>query len=124
MRTTTAILLVAQLALLPASALAQSQASDSIANGWTGKSVALARVNGRAMSAACPKLVQIDHFVRERARKWDDASIGCQFMLSGNFIGAKVVEQSGDYIRVTFALAGFPTTRTLWTPRGNFRLVS
>ncbi len=124
MRNTTPILLLAFFTLFPASAFAQSQASASTVHAWTGKSVALAKVGGRSMAPACPERAQIDHFVRERSLKWDDASIGCRFLLSGNFTSAQVVEESGDYLRVTFMLASFQMAHTFWTPRRNFRLVS
>ena len=120
MRITTAIILLAPLTLLSA----QGTATPPRATVWTGKSVTLARVDGRSMAAACPTRKQVDHFVRERALKWDDASIGCRFILSGNFTGAQVVEESGDYIRVSFTLTSFPTTHRYWTPRRNFRLLS
>jgi hypothetical protein len=76
------------------------------------------------MAPACPKLAQIDHYVRERALKWDDAAIGCRFMLAGNFSSADVVEESGDYIRVKFALTSGSLEHTFWAPRRNFRIVS
>lgn len=124
MRTAIAMILIAPLTLLPARASAQGAATAPTASVWTGKSVALARVNGRSMAAACPTRQQIDHYVRERALKWDNASMGCRFMLSGNFTGAQVVEESGDYIKVTFALTDFEVEHTYWTPRRNFRLLS
>ena len=124
MRIATAILLLASLTLPSARASAQRIATPPTAKVWTGKSVALARVDGRSMAAACPTRKQVDHFVRERTLKWDDASIGCRFLMSGNFTGAQVVEESGDYIRVSFTLASFQVAHTYWTPRRNFRLVS
>ena len=127
MRIATAILLLALLTLPRARASAQGTAMPPAAKVWkvwTGKSVALARVDGRSMAAACPTRTQVDHFVRERTLKWDDASIGCRFLLSGNFTGAQVVEESGDYIRVTFTLASSRAEHTYWTPRRNFRLQS
>src|SRR5436305_13061585 len=120
MRIMIAAFLVAPLALLPASAHAQRAATPTT---WTGKSVALARVNGKSVAAACPTLEQVDHLVRERAYKWDHGALGCRYMLSGNFSGARVVEEFGEYIRVTFALTSFSFERTFWVPRRNFRLV-
>lgn len=120
----TAILLLAPLTLLSAQLSAQVAATPPTTSVWTGKSVALARVGGRSMAAACPTRKQVDHFVRERMLKWDDASIGCRFLMSGNFSGAQVVEESGDYIRVSFTLTGFPAAHKYWTPRRNFRLMS
>ena len=124
MRTAIAMILIAPFTLLPARASAQGAATASTATVWTGKAVALARVNGRSMAAACPTRQQIDHYVRERALKWDNASLGCRFMLSGNFSRARVVEEAGDYIKVTFTLTGFPVDDSYWTPRRNFRLQS
>lgn len=124
MRIATAILLLALLTLPSARASAQRTATPPTARVWTGKSVTLARVDGRSMAAACPTRKQVDHFVRERALKWDDASIGCRFLMSGNFTDAQVVEESGDYIRVSFTLASFQMAHTYWTPRRNFRLLS
>jgi hypothetical protein len=121
MRTMTALLLVAPLALLPAPGRAQSAVA---APTWTGKSVALTRVNGKSMSAACPTLSQIDHYVRERTLKWDKAAGGCRFILSGNFSHADVVEESGEYIRVKFELTSFSFDRTFWTPKRNFKLTA
>ncbi len=124
MRIPIAMILIVPFALFPLRASAQGAPTTPVASAWTGKSVALAKVNGRSMAAACPTRQQIDHYVRERALKWDDASIGCRFLLSGNFTGAQVVEESGDYIKVAFALIGFPVEHTYWTPRRNFRLLS
>ena len=124
MRTAIAMILIAPLTLFPARASAQGAATAPTATVWTGKDVALARVNGRSMAAACPTRQQIDHYVRERALKWDNASLGCRFMLSGNFSRARVVEESGDYIKVTFTLTAFPVDDSYWTPRRNFRLLS
>ncbi len=124
MRITTAILLLALLTLRSAPASAQGAATPPSAIVWIGKSVTLARVDGRSMAAACPTRKQVDHFVRERALKWDDASIGCRFLMSGNFTGAQVVEESGAYIRVSVTLTSFPTTHRYWTSRRNFRLLS
>ena len=57
-----------------------------------------------------PETVQelIDAFARIR----DDASIGCRFLMSGNFTDAQVVEESGDYIRVSFTRASFQMAHT------------
>jgi hypothetical protein len=121
MRTMNALFLVASLALLPALALAQGSTPQPA---WKGKSVALVKVDGRSIAAACPELIQIDHLVRERAYKWDRDALGCRYMLSGNFSNANVVEEAGDYIRVKFALTSFSFERTFWTPRRNFRIVS
>jgi hypothetical protein len=121
MRTIIALILAAPLALLPTPALAQTSASP--APTWTGKSVALTKVDGRAIAAACPTLPQIDHYVRERNLKWDKPSIGCRFLLAGNFSHANVVEESGKYIRVTFELTSSSLERTFWVPRRNFRVV-
>src|SRR6478672_7504366 len=119
-RITPAVLLTAFIALGSTPALAQG-ASPSNDTTWTGKSIVLARIGNRSMAAACETLAQIDHFERERAHKWDDASIGCRFVLSGNFTKAHVLEQSGDYLHVKFDRRGFPPTYTLWVPRANFR---
>jgi hypothetical protein len=120
MRLMPAVLLTAFVALgsAPALALGASTATDHT---WIGKSVALTRVGSRSMAAACPTLAQIDHFERERAHKWDDASIGCRFVLAGNFTAAHVLEESGAYMRVKFDRKGFPPNYTLWVPRINFR---
>ena len=115
-----AVFLAAPLALLPAPARAQSAATAAT---WTGKSVALTRVDGRSIAAACPTLSQIDHYVRERALKWDKVSGGCRFMLAGNFSHANVLEESGEYIRVKFELTSFSFERTFWTPKRNFRFI-
>ena len=123
MRFTPAILFIAFTALGSAPSLAQN-ASPSPDIKWTGKSVMLTRVGTRSMAAACPTLAQIDHFERERAHKWDDASMGCRFVLAGNFTDARVLEQSGAYLRVRFNQRGFPPNYTLWTPRSSFRPVS
>lgn len=120
MRLTPAVLLTALVALGSAPALAQD-ASTSKEHTWIGKSVMLTRVGARSMAAACPTLAQIDHFERERAHKWDDASMGCRFVLAGNFTQARVLEQSGEYLRVRFDQKGFPPNYTLWVPRVNFR---
>ena len=120
MRIMIAALLVAPLALLPAPARAQSAATAST---WTGKSIALTRVAGRSIAAACPTLPQIDHYVRERALKWDKGSAGCRFMLAGNFSHANVLEESGEYIRVKFELTSFSFEHTFWTPKRRFKLV-
>ena len=124
MRSPMVVLVVASLTLLPALAVAQGSTTPVASAAWKGKSVALARVEGRSIAPACPKLAQIDHFVRERAMKWDDASLGCRFMLSGNFAYADVVEESGDYIRVRFGIPSVPRTETFWAPRRSFRLAS
>ena len=120
MRLMPAVLFTALVALGSAPALAQD-ASTNKEHTWIGKSVALTRVGTRAMAAACPTLAQIDHFERERAHKWDDASMGCRFVLAGNFTQARVIEQSGEYLRVRFDQKGFPPNYTLWVPRVNFR---
>lgn len=124
MRIAHAIFLAGAFALCPASSFGQGRATIPAAHSWIGRSVALARVGNRSIAAACPRLAQIDHFVRERSLKWDDASIGCRFMLAGNFTKARVVEESGGYLRVTFTLTSFPAEHTFWTPRRDFRLVS
>ena len=124
MRIATAIFLLALFTLPSARASAQGAATPPTTGVWTGKAVALALVKGRSMAAACPTRKQVDHFVRVRMLKWDDASIGCRFLMSGNFTGAQVVEESGDYIRVRFALTSFPVAHSYWTPRRNFRLLS
>ena len=120
MRVTPGVLLAAFVALGSAPALAQNAASGK-EHTWIGKSVTLTRVGNRSMAAACPTLAQIDHYERERAHKWDDASLGCRFVLAGNFTQARVLEQSGDYLRVRFDQKGFPPNYTLWVPRANFR---
>ena len=120
MRFTPAVLLTALVALGSAPARAQD-ASTSKEHTWIGKSVTLTRVGSRSMAAACPTLAQIDHFERERGHKWDDASMGCRFVLAGNFTKARVLEQSGEYLRVRFDQKGFPPNYTLWVPRVNFR---
>ena len=50
--------------------------------------------------------MQIDHFERERAHRWDDASMGRRFVLAGNFTAAHLLEQSGDSLRVRFDQRG------------------
>lgn len=124
MRMTPQLCFAASLALLPASSFAQGTVTTPAAHAWIGKSVAIARVDNRSIAPACPTRAQIDHFVRERSLKWDDASVGCRFMLAGNFTEARVVAVSGDYVRVTFTLTSFPTEHTLWTPHRNLRLKS
>ncbi|HET7188219.1 MAG TPA: hypothetical protein VFI52_08695 [Gemmatimonadaceae bacterium] len=123
MRLTPAVLLTALVALGSAPALAQG-ASSSKEPSWVGKSIVLTRIGNRSMAAACETLAQIDHFERERGHKWDDASIGCRFVLAGNFTAARVLEESGAYMRVKFDRKGFPPNYTLWVPRANFRPVS
>lgn len=123
MRLTPALLLCGSIALGSAPALAQ-RAATTPGGAWVGKSVALTRVGNRAMAAACPTLPQIDHFERERGHRWDDASKGCRFVLAGNFTAARVLEESGDYLRVRFERNEVPSTYTLWVPRKNFRLVA
>lgn len=123
MRLTPAVLLTALVALGSTSALAQD-ASPSREPSWVGKSVVLTRIGNRSMAAACETLAQIDHFERERAHKFDKASWGCRFVLSGNFAAAHVLEESGAYMRVKFDRKGFPPNYTLWVPRANFRPVA
>ncbi|HET9011742.1 MAG TPA: hypothetical protein VFN38_07990 [Gemmatimonadaceae bacterium] len=120
MRLTPALLFTALVALGSTPARAQD-APASKDSTWVGKSIVLTRVGNRSMAAACETLAQIDHFERERAHKWDDASIGCRFVLAGNFTAARVLEQSGAYLHVKFDRLGFPPTYTLWVPRANFR---
>ena len=120
MRLTPAVLLTALVALGSAPAVAQG-ASPSKEPSWVGKSIVLTRIGNRTMAAACETLAQIDHFERERAHRWDDASMGCRFVLAGNFTAAHVLEESGAYMRVKFDRKGFPPTYTLWVPRVNFR---
>ena len=120
MRLMPAVLFTALVALGSSPALAQV-AAPSKEHSWIGKSVSLTHVGTRSMAAACPTLAQIDHFERERAHKWDDASMGCRFVLAGNFTQARVLEQSGEYLRVRFDRKGFPPNYTLWVPRVNFR---
>ena len=115
-----AVLLTALVALRSAPTLAQD-ASPSKDPSWVGKSVVLTRIGNRSMAAACETLAQIDHFERERAHKWDDASMGCRFVLAGNFTQARVLEESGVYLQVKFDRKGFPPNYTLWVPRVNFR---
>lgn len=122
MRLTPAVLLTAFVALGSAPVLAQDASPREPS--WVGKSVVLTRIGNRSMAAACETLAQIDHFERERAHKWDDASIGCRFVLAGNFTTAHVLEESGAYMQVKFERKGFPPTYTLWVPRANFRPVS
>jgi hypothetical protein len=123
MRLTPTVLLTAFVVLGSTPALAQG-ASKASAPAWVGKSVVLTRINNRSMAAACPTLAQIDHFERERGHKWDDASIGCRFVLAGNFTAGRVLEESGAYLHVKFERKGFPPTYMLWVPRVNFRLAA
>lgn len=123
MRLTPAILLTVLVALGSAPAHAQGAAQNAKDQSWTGKSIVLTRIGNRSMAAACPTLKMIDHFERERGHKWDDASIGCRFVLAGNFTSARVLEESGNYLRVRFHRNGLPPTYTLWVPRANFRPV-
>jgi hypothetical protein len=120
MRLTPAVLLAALVALGSTPALAQVAATSNDPT-WVGKSVVLTRTGNRSMAAACETLAQIDHFERERGHKWDDASVGCRFVLAGNFTVAHVLEESGAYMRVKFDRKGFPPNYTLWVPRANFR---
>lgn len=121
MRFTPAVLLSALIAFGSTPALAQGGAPIAQEHTWIGRSVTLTRVGNRSMAAACPTLAQIDHFERERAHRWDDASMGCRFVLAGNFTSAHVLEQSGNYLRVRFQRDGVPPNYTLWVPRANFR---
>lgn len=103
---------------------ATTQGVATGAERWTGKSVTLTRIGNRAMAAACPTLAKIDHFERVRGHKWDEGSVGCRFVLAGNFTAARVIEESGPYLRVRFEREGLPPTYTLWVPRINFRPVA
>ena len=124
MRLMPALLLCASIAVGSTPAHAQGAARSPKDHTWIGRSIVLTRVGNRSMAAACPTLATIDHFERERGHKWDDASIGCRFVLAGNFTAAQVLEESGDYLRVRFRRNGVPPNYTLWVPRANFRPAS
>lgn len=118
MRITNRIQLLALLALLPVGAAAQDTSSPS----WVGKRVAIAKTE-RAMAPACPTRAKVDHYSREQSLKWDNASIGCMLMRSGNFKRADVVADSSDYLQVKFTRNSRLLSRTLWVPRSSMALV-
>jgi hypothetical protein len=126
MKARTLMLSAAVIILLAAVALARSQSSGTPAPAWAGKSVVLARVDGRSMAPACPTLEQIRPYAQ--SRKWSRAALGCRFMLAGNFTHAQVLEDAPGFVRVRYTLTAgtppwfLPREDTFWTPRDRYRL--
>jgi hypothetical protein len=110
-----------------AAAIAPAGAAPAPGRGWVGRSVALSPVNGHSMAPACPDLAQARRYTSANG-KWQRESLGCLYMLPGNFRGAVVVDDAGDFVRVRFDLTRgappkpFPREDTFWTPRDRYRL--
>ncbi|MEO7180194.1 MAG: hypothetical protein ABI141_05115 [Gemmatimonadaceae bacterium] len=117
-------LAVLAIAVLPPVVAAQNR--HSLLN----RSVALARIHGRAIAPVCPTLVQLRDRVETQKGRWNDRNIGCGHVLAGNFEGAQVIADSGKYVQVRFMRKDAPSTnswmhqgglsRDLWTTRDRF----